>query len=291
MLLEALGERAEPLAVERSEVPKPVADPNLHQKPSGRRCAYLPSSLRGDLAHVHLVGTVDEVQGAGVRVHRRERPVVGHARAAEQLDGPVDHLGGAARRDHLDRRDLGASLFLADRVHHPRGLQREEPRLLDLHARLGDALADHTLVGERLPECDPHLRAHAHQVERSFGEADGAHAVVDATGPEARLHDREAAAFLAEEVLLGDADVVPQRLAVAAALGVAEDGQAAPNLDTGRIHRHEDHRLAVVRIGVGIGDAHEDRDLATRVERAAGEPLVSLDHVVITVARDPTTRC
>ena len=44
-----------------------------------------------------------------------------------------------------------------------------------------------------------------------------AHAVVDATGAEARLRDREAAALLAEQVVGRDADVVVIDLAVAAA--------------------------------------------------------------------------
>ena len=42
---------------------------------------------------------------------------------------------------------------------------------------------------------------------------------------EAGLRDREAAALLAEEVLGGDADVLAQRLAVAAARVVAEHRQ------------------------------------------------------------------
>ena len=88
--------------------------------------------------------------------------------------------------------------------------------------RLHDAL-----VGERLLERDARLRAHAHEIERALGHADGAHAVVDAAGAEAGLRDREAAAFLAEEVLLRDPHVLPQRLAVTAAFGVTEHGQAA----------------------------------------------------------------
>src|SRR5262245_31998756 len=59
-----------------------------------------------DLPHVHLVGTVDEMQRARVRVHRGERPVVGDAGAAEQLDRAVDHVGRDARPHDLDGRDL-----------------------------------------------------------------------------------------------------------------------------------------------------------------------------------------
>ena len=42
------------------------------------------------------------------------------------------------RHDHLDHRDLAARRLVADRVHHVGGLQRQQPRLLDLDARFGD---------------------------------------------------------------------------------------------------------------------------------------------------------
>jgi hypothetical protein len=63
-------------------------------------------------------------------------------------------------------------------------------------------------------------------------------------------------------------------------------GPSSPHFDAGRVHRDEDHRLSVVRVGVGIGDAHEHRDLAARVEAAAREPLVAVDDVVVAVALD-----
>ncbi len=246
----------------------------------------MPSSRRGDLAHVHLVGSVNQVQRAGVRVHRGQRPVVGDTRAAEQLDRAIDHVGRDARRDHLDRGDLGLRVLLADGVHHPRGLHRQQARLFDLHARLGDSFLHDALVGERLLERDAHLGAHAHEVERAFRHADRAHAMVNAAGPEPCLRNRETASLFAEEVLLRDAHVLPQRLAVPATFGVTEHGQAAPHGDTGSVHRDEDHRLPVIRVGVGIGDAHEHREFAARVERAAREPLVAVDHVVVALAFD-----
>ena len=230
VLLDRLGERAEPFAVERAEVAEPVADADLHRSSEpwpGRRCAYLPSSLRA-------IWRMCTSSGPSTRCSVRACAYIDASGQSSVTPAPpkswmARSITSVATRaaDHLDRRDLGLRRLLADRVHHPRGLQREEARLFDLHARLGDALADDTLVGERLAERDAHLRAHAHQVERTFGEADGAHAVVDAAGAEAGLRDREAAAFLAEQVLLRDAHVLPQRLAVAAALGVPEHGQPA----------------------------------------------------------------
>jgi hypothetical protein len=51
--------------------------------------------------------------------------------------------------------DLHGRALVAHGVHQPRRLQREQAGLLDLHARVGDPLADHALVGQRLAERHP----------------------------------------------------------------------------------------------------------------------------------------
>ena len=61
-------------------------------------------------------------------------------------------ISGAA---DLDRRDLDARALVADGVHQPGGLERQQPGLLDLDARLGDPVLDDALVGERLAERRP----------------------------------------------------------------------------------------------------------------------------------------
>src|SRR5437667_44179 len=40
------------------------------------------------------------------------------------------------------------------------------------------------------------------------------------------------------------------------------------------------------RVGLRVGDPHEHRDLAARVERTAREPLVTIDHIVVAVGLD-----
>ena len=57
------------------------------------------------------------------------------------------------------------------------------------HPGLGDPVPDHALLGERLAERDPSLGALAHQLDGAFGDADRAHAVVDAARPEPGLGD------------------------------------------------------------------------------------------------------
>src|SRR5258708_4567333 len=80
--------------------------------------------------------------------------------------------------------------FRADTVDQPRGVERVEAGLVDRHPRLGDLLADDTLLGQRPAECGTGNRSAAHVFEGTFGNTDRAHAVVDATGAEPRLRDR-----------------------------------------------------------------------------------------------------
>ena len=98
------------------------------------------------------------------------------------------------RHHHLDHRDLLAGRLLAVLVHLPGGLEREQPRLVDLHARERDPVLHELLLAERAAEGDARVRVAAHDLERALGVADRAHAVVDAAGAEARLRDHEAAA-------------------------------------------------------------------------------------------------
>ena len=141
---------------------------------------------------------------------------------------------------------------------------------------------------KRLAERDTRERALAHQVVGALGHADRAHAVVDASRAESRLRDREAAPFFTKQIGNGNADVLVFDLAVPAAVVVPEHRQRAHDPHTRRIERNEDHRLAPILIGIGVGHAHYDRDLATRIRGAGGPPLARVDHVVIAFAHDPS---
>ena len=74
----------------------------------------------------------------------------------------------------------------------------------------------HALLGDRACRRRRAARgALAHQLERALGQADQAHAVVDAPGPEAALRDLEAAAFAEQDVVDRHAHVLEQHLHVA----------------------------------------------------------------------------
>ena len=119
------------------------------------------------------------------------------------------------------------------------------------------------LLATRLAEGDARCGAAAHHLERAFGEADQAHAVMDAAGPEAALRDLEAAPFAEQHVGRRHAHVLEQHFGGAVGHAVeAEHRQRAQDLDARRVHRHEDHRLLPVAVRiVRIGLAHEDEIL------------------------------
>src|SRR5581483_6785857 len=97
--------------------------------------------------------------------------------------------------------------------------------LVDLDAGVGDPGLDHALLGEQPPERGAPLHPIAQKVERTLGGADGAHAVVDATGSEAGLGHREPATLLAEEVGPRHPHAVEDQLAVSFTVLEAEHRQ------------------------------------------------------------------
>ena len=108
--------------------------------------------------------------------------------------------------------------------------------------------------------------------------------MVDAAWAEPLLRDAEAVAGLAEHVLERNAHVGEPRLAVRApaAAFVPHHRDLANELVARRVGRDEDHRRALVRVGVGIGDDHDDAE--ARAVGAGGEPLVRVDHPLVAVA-------
>mmetsp|Transcript_8030 Transcript_8030/g.15497 ORF Transcript_8030/g.15497 Transcript_8030/m.15497 type:complete len:498 (+) Transcript_8030:657-2150(+) len=253
-----------------------------------RRQLHVAGDLKlGQRVAMHLVRAVGQAQGALVGPHHGQRGVVGHAHAAEDLDGPVDDLQRHIGRDDLDHRDLGLGDLVAHGVHHVGGLERQQPRLLDHAARLGNALLRDGLLGDGLAEGGAGDGALAHQLQRTLGRADAAHAVVDAAGAEAPLGDLEAAAFAEQDVGGRYAHILQLDLHVAVGrVVVAEHRQRADDGDAGRVGRHDDHGLLLVAARLGVGLAHHDVDGAARVAGTAAPPLAAVDDVVIAVALD-----
>jgi hypothetical protein len=104
------------------------------------------------------------------------------------------------------------------------------------------------------------------------------------------MRDLEAAALAQQHVRRRHAHVVERHFRGAVGHAIeAEHRQRPDDLDARRVHRHQDHRLLAVPVGmVRVGLAHEDRDAAVRVGGVGGVPLAAAEDVVIAVAPDRT---
>ena len=201
---------------------------------------------------VHLVGAVVDARAALVAEPPGQRRVVGDAQGAVRLDGAVEHPEEDVGHDELDHRDLLARGVGAVPVDAPGGVQHQQPRGVDLRPALGDPLLDDCLEPQR-----PAGRqlagdgALAQQVEGALADADPAHAVVDAPGPEPLLGDDEARAALAEQVGRGDADVLVGDLPVGgpAAAGLAHDRDVAHQAEARGVRRDDDLAGAGMTLG------------------------------------------
>jgi hypothetical protein len=114
---------------------------------------------------------------------------------------------------------------------------------------------------------------------RPFREAQQAHTVVNAPGPEPVLGDLEAASQAEDYVITRDADLLEHELGVAMRRAVeAEDVEGAPDLDTGGIHRDQHQGMPPVPGRLGVASAEHQGNLAPRVGRAGDPPFPSGDH-------------
>ena len=101
----------------------------------------------------------------------------------------VQHLG----HRHLHAGDvLDDLLVVLVAVDLPRGLQHQQPELLQLHPRLRDHVLHHLQVTEPLAAGLPGHGALEHHVQRLAHQRHGAHGVVDASAAEPDLRDLEA---------------------------------------------------------------------------------------------------
>ncbi len=202
---------------------------------------------------------------------------------AVDLDRAVEHVHDHVGGHHLDHRDLAAGGLLALRCPSSRPRSRVSRRAWSVSIReRGDEVLDELLLGELAAEGLALVGAPAHHLDRALAGADRPHAVVDAAGAEAVLGDHEARPGA------GRAGWPPARGSPRSGsrsgpgppswpITGTERTRSKPGLSIG----HEDHRGPRVGVGVGVGDAHDDRDVGA--DRARGEPLVAVDHPLVVV--------
>lgn len=110
---------------------------------------------------------------------------------------------------------------------------------------------------------------------------------MDSARSESSLGDLEAASLAEQDVGRRHAHVREGHLGVAVrCIVVPEDIQVSDDLDARRAHVDQDHRLARVTRRLGVRDAHHDAEAASRVQRAGGPVLASVDDVLVAVALD-----
>ena len=107
---------------------------------------------------------------------------------------------------------------------------------------------------------------------------------MDAPRDEPVLGDHEPLALAAEQRVGGHAHVLVEDLGVAAELaearlGVLHRRDVAQDVDARRVGRDEEHRGALVRARVGVGDRHHDQEVGDR--GVAREPLVTVDDPLV----------
>ena len=239
-----------------------------------------------DGAQVHLVGSVGDLQSAGDREQSGQHGVLADAGGAVRLDCAVDHGVRHLHGCHLDRGHVGTRRGVALGVHQPGRSQGEEPGLVDLHPAAGHPFAYDALVGERAAEGRSINGPAAHHRQGTFGEPDRPHRVVHPSRAEPALGDRETVALGAQHVRGRHAHVGELHLAMTEPVLVAEHREVAQHLDAGCVSGDEDHALLSVRRPVGVGLAHEDDQLAVRVEDPRRVPLAAVEDVLVALAAD-----
>ena len=98
------------------------------------------------------------------------------------------------------------------------------------------------------------------------------------------LRDQETLAALAEEVVLGHTHVLIKDLGVAVAkpfVLAAHGGDVPQPLQARRVAGHDDHRRALVGIGLGLGHHHRDQKVGDHAVRR--EPFVPVDHPLVPI--------
>src|SRR5262245_11346076 len=201
----------------------------------------------GDRLQVHFVGSVGQSQRARHRPRGSETKIGTHAGPTVRLDRSIDDPQRHVRRYDLDHGDFGSRLFVADRVHELRGLEREQSGLFNLDPRMGNVGANRPLLREWFAECHARQNPFARGFQRPLGQANQAHAVMNPSWSKPTLRDFESAAFAQQDVRHRHADIFKQDFGMSMRrVVIAKNGQHPPDCDARRIHGHQDHRLSLV---------------------------------------------
>ena len=241
-----------------------------------------------DRLAMDLVGPVVEPRGARVAVHRLQRQVGRVAERAVDLQRAVDDVEEHVGAEELDQRDVRAGGAGALVVHPPGGVQRHQPRGLHLRRGVRDPVLDRLLVARAPSRRRSATRARSQSMSNARCDTPSQRMQWwMRPGPSRCWAIRKPSPSLPSSCVGGDADVLVVDLGVAAVaaevLGrVLHRRDVADDVHARRVDVDDDHRGALVRPRVGVGDRHHDQEVG---DGAVGrEPLVAVDDVVVAVA-------
>ena len=144
---------------------------------------------------MYFVRAIGKAQGTCLRVRIRHAEIIRHTATAMRLYRPVDHLTSHIRCSNFNHRDFFCGRFIANGIHHLRGIQNEETRLIDQDTRIRNPFQRDALLCDPLTKSNPAQRTFAHVFQRALCKADQAHAVMYAARAKTPLRDFKTAAF------------------------------------------------------------------------------------------------
>src|ERR687896_1875586 len=128
--------------------------------------------LAPDHHALDLRGALADQQQRRVAVQALDLVLLGVAVAAVDAERVLDDLLAGLRREQL--RHAGLEVRALAGVLHPRRLEREQARRLDLGRHVGELELDRLVLGDRLAERLALLAVAQRQLERALGYADSA---------------------------------------------------------------------------------------------------------------------
>src|SRR5215217_7675060 len=223
--------------------------------------------LLADHHALDLGGALADQEQRGVAVEPLDLVLLGVAVAAMDAERLLHHLLAGLGGEQL--RHAGLEVGALPGVLHAGGLQREQPRGLDLRAHVRELELDRLVLCDRLAERLALLRVAQRQLEGALGDADTAGGHVHTDDLERVHHLAEAvtdARLLAAKDPLGRTDVaVVDELGgldalVAHLLDLGRHAQTGVLVLAGRLLGDEAGHALVGRVGLGVGlHEHEDQ--------------------------------
>ena len=170
------------------------------------------------------------------------------------------------------------------RVHHPRSLEAQQPRLFDLHPGIGDDVVVRPQIDQWLAKRLAMQSAAAQKLQRLFGHANRPHAMVNSPGPQSPLRHFKPAPLAKYNVPRRYAHICkPQMHMTMRGIVLAEHMHWAQYLNTRCVCVHHKHGVAAVFSRLRRGARHKDIHRAARIAGPGDPVLLAVENIVVAV--------